>query len=418
MKQLMRLVAVLTAAWGLLWLSTASQAQQPLKIGFSMSLSGGLASGGKSAILAYEIWKEEANAKGGILGRKVELVYYDDQSNPATVPGIYTKLMDVDKVDVLSGGYGTVTTAAAMPTVIQRKRNFFGFVGLDVNKEFKYDRYFTLQPSGPDPQAEFSRGFFELAAAITPKPQSVAIVGADQEFGIIAMNGARAHAKELGFKVVYDSKYPPATIDFTPMVRSIKAANPDLIFIASYPPDTSGMMRAIYEVGIKAQMVGGSLVGVQFAALKQQLGPLLNNVVAYDFYAPEPTMKFAGIDEFLAKYRERAPAAGVDVLGLYLPPLAYAQMQVLEQAINAVGSASDDAKLAEHMHNATFKTIIGDVKFGKYGEWEKARVLTVQYRNISGNDVQQFKEAGKQVIVDPPGLKSGDLVVGFDATKK
>jgi branched-chain amino acid transport system substrate-binding protein len=391
--------------------------QPPVKIGFGMALSGGLAGGGKAALLTYQIWQEEINARGGLLGRKVEFVYYDDQSNPATVPGIYSKLMDIDKVDMIISGYGTVPIVAAMPVVMGRKKAFLAFYALDANAQFKYDRYFTMQPSGPTPQSEFSVGYFELAAGLIPKPQTVAIVGADAEFGQIAMAGARDHAKRLGFKIVYDQSYPPATVDFTSIARSIKVLNPDLLYIGSYPPDTAGMLRAIYEVGLTAKMIGGGMVGLQFAALKQQFGYQLNNVICYDYYAPEQTMKFPGVDEFLVKYRARAAAAGVDVLGLYIPPFAYAQMQILEETVKAVGGF-DDAKMAEYLHKTTFKTIVGDIKFGQYGEWETARIITVQYQNIKGNDVQQFKEAGKQVIVHPDKFKSGDLKVPFTPTKQ
>jgi len=417
MKHLMRIANGLAALLGgLMWL-TSAQAQQPMKLGFGMALTGGLAGGGKAALLTYQIWQEEINARGGLLGRKVELVYYDDQSSPATVPGIYSKLLDIDKVDIVLSGYGTVPVAAAMPVIIGRKKNFLAFFALAANEQFKYDRYFQMQPSGPEPQEEFSKGFFELAATINPKPKTVAIVGADQEFAVIAMNGARAHAKRLGFDVVYDKAYPPSTIDFAPVVRAIKAANPDLFYMATYPPDSSGMIRAIYESGLQAKLVGGSMVGLQFAALKSQLGPLLNNIVCYDYYAPEPTMKFPGVDAFLEKYRVRAAKEGVDVLGLYIPPYAYAQMQILEDALKAVGS-TDDAKLAEYLHKTTFKTIIGDLKFGERGEWQAPRVITVQYRGIVGNDVNQFLKTGVQTILYPAQFKSGDLIVGFDTAKK
>jgi branched-chain amino acid transport system substrate-binding protein len=128
-------------------------------------------------------------------------------------------------------------------------------------------------------------------------------------------------------------------------------------------------------------------------------------------------MKFPGIDVLLEKYRARAVGAGVDVLGLYIPPYAYAQMQILEQTVTAVGGF-DDAKLSEYLHKTKFKTVVGDIKFGQYGEWEPGRELTVQYQNIKGNDVQQFKESGKQVILDPPELKSGNLIVPFTPTKQ
>ena len=103
-------------------LPAVAQSTQPIKIGFGMALSGGLAAGGKAALVAYQIWADEVNQRGGLLGRKVELVHYDDQSNPATVPGIYTKLLDIDKVDLVISGYATAPTAAAMPVIMQRNK--------------------------------------------------------------------------------------------------------------------------------------------------------------------------------------------------------------------------------------------------------------------------------------------------------
>jgi branched-chain amino acid transport system substrate-binding protein len=388
-----------------------------IKIGFGMALTGGLASGGKAALLAYQIWAEEVNARGGMLGRKVELVNYDDQSNPATVPGIYSKLLDVDKVDLVVSGYASVPTAAAMPVVMQKGKMFLSLFALAGNDEFKYDRYFQMQPNGTNAKYEFSRGYFELAAKLSPKPQTVALVGADAEFGVIAVEGARENAKKAGIKVVYDRSYPPNTQDFGSIVRAIKATNPDLLFIGSYPPDSAGMIRAIHEVGFGARMVGGGMIGLQFAALKQQLGPMLNNIVAYDLYVPEPTMDFPGVAPFLVKYRERAAQAGVDPLGIYIPPFAYAEMQILDQAVNATKSL-DDKKLADYMRGARFSTIMGDIKFGERGEWEQPRVLLVQYRGIVGNDVEQFKQPGRQVILDPVAFKSGELVTPFEPIKR
>src|SRR5207302_4997032 len=147
-----------------------ASAAEPIKIGFGMGLTGGLAANGKAALLAMKIWEEETNAKGGLLGRPVQLIYYDDQSNPSTVPGIFTKLLDVDKVDLVVGDYGTNLLAPAMPIVMQHKMTFFSLFGLDVNKEFHYDKYFSMVPTGgPDPSASFSEGFFEVAAQQTSK---------------------------------------------------------------------------------------------------------------------------------------------------------------------------------------------------------------------------------------------------------
>jgi branched-chain amino acid transport system substrate-binding protein len=409
MRSLLLVAGVLSALPAFAQQST----QSPIKIGFGMALTGGLAAGGKQALVTYQLWAEEVNARGGLLGRKVELVFYDDQSSPAAVPAIYSKLLDVDKVDVVLSGYGTVPTAAAMPTIMQRKKAFLSLFALAANDQFNYDRYFQLQPNGPNAKVEFSKGYFELAAALNPKPQTVALVGADAEFSVLALEGARENAKKHGLRVVYDRTYPPNTVEFGTIIRSIKATNPDLVFIASYPPDSAGIIRSVHEVKLGARMLGGGMIGLQFSALKTQLGPLLNNIICYDLYAPEPSMKFPGVEQFLVRYRERAASAGVDPLGLYIPPYAYAEMQILEAAINATKSV-DDGKLAEHMQTATFDTVAGKIKFGARGEWSEPRLLLVQYRDVQGSDVEQFKQPGKAVILYPPQYKSADLQVPFE----
>src|SRR5437588_6952971 len=127
-----------------------AQSGEPIKIGYGISQTGGLAPNGKSALLAQKIWEEDINAKGGLLGRPVKLIYYDDKSSPAEVPAIYTKLLDIDKVDLIIGPYATAMIAPAMPIVIQRKKNFVGLLGLAVNSEFNYPNYFCMIPSGPD----------------------------------------------------------------------------------------------------------------------------------------------------------------------------------------------------------------------------------------------------------------------------
>src|SRR5512145_1704142 len=144
-----------------LWLASLPVAAQELKIGFSMATTGTLGPNGKSALLAQKIWEEDVNARGGLLGRLVKLVYYDDQSNPSTVPGIYTKLLDVDKVDLLVGGYATAMLAPAMPIAMQRKKLLIGLLGLGVNSEFNYPNYFAMIPSGPEPKPSFTKGFIE-----------------------------------------------------------------------------------------------------------------------------------------------------------------------------------------------------------------------------------------------------------------
>jgi len=390
----------------------AAHAQKPLKIGFSMALTGGLAGAGKAALIAMEIWREDINKKGGLLGRQVEFVYYDDATQPAKVPPIYSKLIDVDKVDLVVSSYGTNEIAPAMPIVMRKKLVFPSLFGLAVNDEFKYNRYFQIMPAGPEPKVDWSRGYFELAMEQNPKPKTVAIVAADAEFPINAATGARKNAQAKGLKIVYDKTYPPATTDFTPIVRAIEATSPDIVYVASYPPDSVGMVKAANEVGLKAKMFGGGMVGLQFAAIQKNLGPLLNNVVNYDFWVPEPTLKFPGVNEFLAKYRVAAKDKGVDPFGHYLPPFAYAYLQVLEQSVNAVKSLDQD-KLAQHMHKTTFQTVVGEVKFGSNGEWARSRVLFVQFRDVQKDNLDQFAGPGKRIVLYPKNWKSGDIVYPY-----
>ncbi|MDX1374307.1 MAG: amino acid ABC transporter substrate-binding protein [Burkholderiales bacterium] len=404
-------VGALALAAGAL-VSAPAHAQQPIKIGFSMALTGGLAGAGKAALIAMEIWRDDVNKKGGLLGRPVEFVYYDDATQPAKVPPIYSKLLDVDKVDLVVSGYGTNLIAPAMPIVMRKKLVFPSLFGLAANDEFKYDRYFQIMPAGPAPKTDWSKGFFELAMAQNPKPKTVAIVSADAEFALNAAAGARTNAQKLGLKIVYDKAYPPATTDYTPIVRAIQAENPDIVYVGSYPPDSVGMVKAASEVGLKAKMFGGGMVGLQYAAIQKNLGPLLNGIVNYDFWVPEPTLNFPGINEFLAKYQEAAKGKGVDPLGHYLPPYAYAYMQVLEQAVNATKSL-DHAKLAEYMHKTTFKTVVGDVKFGSNGEWARSRMLFVQFRDVQPDNLEQFAKAGKRIVLYPSDWKSGDIVYPY-----
>ncbi len=407
-----------TALLGLAFIAIAlwsaripAQAQEPIKIGFSVSLTGGLASSGKAHLLSKQTWAEEINAKGGLLGRPVKLVYYDDQTNASIVPGIYAKLIDVDKVDLLMGA-ATNLIVAAMPMIMERKKMVMVLLALGSNAEFKYPKYFQSAPFGPDPRGVLSDAFFQVAQTIKPEPKTVALVGADAEFSNNVLVGARGNAKKFGFQVVYDRLYPPSTVDFTPVVRAIRATSPDVVLLASYPPDSVGMVRAATEVGLKTQLFGGAMVGMQYASLITQLSEKLNRVVNYHFYVPSRKMNFPGIEDFLKKYQAQAKDAGVDPLGFYQPPFAFAAMQVLEQAIRATGGLDDD-KLAEYIHNNAFSTIVGEIKFNELGEWADARPIMVQFQDILGSGLEQFLTGHKQVIVHPAQYKDGELQSPF-----
>ena len=415
-KQASRTVRFFGLLLAVLFVSAPALAADPIKLGFSMALSGGLASNGKAALLAIKMWSDEVNAKGGLLGRKIDLVYYDDQSNPSTVPGIYTKLISVDKVDLVVSPYGTNLIAPAMPVVMQAGYTMMSLFGVGVNNQFQYDGYFQIMPMGPQSAAAIPTGFFDIAMGMNPKPKTVALVAADAEFGQVTIEASREIVKKLGLKVVYDRSYPPNTVDFASIVRSIQASSPDVVFMAGYPPDSVGMVRAAREVGLKTMLFGGGNAGLQFASIKSQLGPLLNGIIGYELYVPSPTLNFPGIKEFIGRYQQQAVSEGVDPLGFYAPPFVYAAVQVLGQAVEKTGSL-DQKALAATMHQNSFETVVGKVKFAPNGEWDKARVLLVQYQGITDNNVDQFRKEGIQAVLYPPEFKSGNLQTPFQDVK-
>ena len=387
----------------------------PIKIGLSMAQTGPLGAGGRAGLIGLNMWRDDVNAKGGIIGRKVELIVYDDQGNPAMTPGIYTKLLDVDKVDLLISPYGTNPTAPIMPLAKQRGLLLMGNYSFEVNDRPQHDMWFNNAPF-PDSVA-MSSGYFELARKIGAK--TIAFLAADAEFSQNLATGARNLATHSGFKVVYDQKYPPNTTDFSSMIRAIKATKPDLVYVASYPGESVAIVRAVNEIGVgdSVKMFGGGMVGLQFGPVMESLGSQLNGIVNYNPYAPEKTIDFPGLKDFFARYTPKARAEKVDVLGYYLPPFNYATGQMLEQAITAT-KGLDQKALAKYLHENEMKTIVGPIRYNKLGEWAEPRVLLVQFTGIKDKDIEQFRLPGKQVIVAPEKYRSGQLRHPFEKARK
>ena len=389
-------------------------AQGPVKVGMSMPQTGPLGAGGKAALLALQIWVEDVNKKGGLLGRKVEFVVYDDQTNPALTPSIYTKLLDVDKVDLLIAPYGTVPTAPIMPLVKQRGLLLMGNFSFQVNRTVRHDMWFNNSPWND--ARSWSQGFFEAADKLGGA-KTIAFLAADQEFAQNLANGAKQIAKSKDLKTVYEQNYPPATVDFSSMIRAIRNAKPDIVYIMSYPNDSVAIIRAVNEIGIgpSVKLFGGGMVGLQFTPIMESLGSLLNGVVNYNSYVPG--VKYPGIEEFLKRYSERAVKEKVDPLGFYLPPFNYAIGQILEQAVTATKSL-DHKTLAAWLHKNEVNTIVGPIRWDENGEWANPRVIMAQFRGVADKNVEQFRQPGKQVVLFPPQFKTGEVMGPFEKIRK
>jgi branched-chain amino acid transport system substrate-binding protein len=383
-----------------------------VKIGMSMPQTGSLGAGGQAALLALRIWVDDVNQKGGLLGRKVEFIVYDDQTNPANTPGIYTKLLDVDKVDLLIAPYGTVPTAPIMPLVKQRGLLLMGNFSFQVNHKVQHDMWFNNSPWND--ASSWSDGFFKAGQRAGAK--TVAILAADQEFAQNLANGARELAQKAGIKAVYDQNYPPSTTDFSSLIRAIRAAKPEMVFVMSYPNDSVAIVRAVNEIGVgsQVQIFGGGMVGLQFTPNMVNLGSSLNGILNYNSYVPG--MKYPGIEDFLARYAKRAAEAKVDPLGFYLPPFNYAIGQIYEQAIAATRTL-DHKKLAAWLHANEVKTIVGSIRWDKNGEWANPRVVQAQFRGVVDSNLDQWRSPGKQVVIYPEEYKTGDVMAPFEKAR-
>jgi branched-chain amino acid transport system substrate-binding protein len=396
-------------------ISSVSAQQPPIKIGMSMAQTGGLAGGGKASLLGIEIWRDDVNAKGGLLGRKVELVVYDDKSSASETPAIYSKLLDVDKVDLLFAPYATVPTAPLMPLVKQRGLLLMGNFSFQVNSKVGHDMWFNNGPWGPPDS--WAASFLDIAQKAGGK--SIALLAADQEFAQNLALTAREVAKKRNMPIVFDQAYPPNTVEYSSIIRALNATKPDIVYVASYPQESAGILRAVNEIGIadSVKIFGGGMVGLQFGAVMENLGSLLNGVVNYNSWLPEQSMYYEGTKAFFDTYAKRAVEAKVDPLGYYLAPFGYASGQLVEQAIKAVGSL-DQKAIAKYLHDNEHKTIVGPIAFSADGERKETAVLQAQFRGIVDKNIEQFRSPGKQVILFPDKLKSGDLISPFEAARK
>jgi branched-chain amino acid transport system substrate-binding protein len=392
-----------------------AHAAEPIKVGCSASLTGGVAVNGKQVMMGFELWRDDVNAKGGILGRQVALDCYDDQSNPTNIPSIYTKLIEVDKVDLLIGPYATNMAVPTIPILMQHKMTTVAVTALAANHQFHYPGYFVMLSSGPDPRHAFTDGLIQIALAMNPKPKTIALSGADAEFAKNSIDGARDNAQKAGLQIVYDKAYPPNTTDYGPVMHAIEETHPDIVYNAGYNPDTVGMVHAAHETGLKAQMFGGTMVGLASTAGRMQLGPLTNGIVYVDAFSL--AFDFPGLKDVLARYQARAAKEGTDPIGYSYIPFAYGAGQVLAEAVKATGGL-DNEKIAQYIHGHTFDTIAGPVAFTSDGEWTESRMVIEQFQHIKTGSLDEFKDPKHVVTVWPTKYKNGDLMPYTEAASQ
>jgi branched-chain amino acid transport system substrate-binding protein len=405
---------IVTFAAGAILAAGAAHAADPIKVGCSASLTGGVAVNGKQVMMGWELWRDDVNAKGGLLGRQIVLDCYDDQSNPTLVPGIFTKLIEVDKVDLLIGPYATNMAVPMIPILMQHKMTSIAVTALAANSQFHYPGYFVMLSSGPNPRQAFTEGFMAVALAMNPKPKTIALSGADAEFAKNSIDGARDNAKKAGLDIVYDKAYPPDTTDYGPVMHAIEAVHPDIVYNAGYNPDTVGMVHAAHETSLKAEIFGGTMIGLASTSGRMQLGPLANGILYVDAFSLG--FDFPGLKDVLKRYQARAAVEKTDPIGYSYIPFAYGAGQILAQAVKETNGL-DNQKIAEYIHGHEFQTIAGPISFTADGEWTKARMVVIQFQHIEKGSLDEFMDSKHVVTVWPPEYKNGN-VMPYDAAQK
>ena len=225
----------------------------------------------------------------------------------------------------------------------------------------------------------------------------MALLAADQEFAQNLALTARDVAKKRNLSIVFDQSYPPNTVEFSGIIRALKAAKPDIVYVASYPPDSAGILRAVNEIGIgdNVKIFGGGMVGLQFAAVMENMGSLLNGVVNYNSWLPEQSMYFDGTKEFFDNYTKRAIAAKVDPLGYYLAPFGYAIGSTRRAGRQRDEVARPEGHRKISARKRASRPSSARSHFAEDGEWKETETLMAQFRGVVDKNVEQFRQSGQ-----------------------
>src|SRR5216110_3628559 len=242
--------AVITAM-GVLAGGLSAQAQGPVRIGASLSLTGTYAKLGKNQHEGYKLCEKDLNAKGGLLGRKVQLVVYDDQSTPATAVRLYEKLITEDRVDGVMGPYSSPVTEASVNVTEKYKKVMVAPLAATTSIFKKGRKYIFMVIS---PAEVYLEGLVDMAAKRGLK--TVAVVNEDTLFSKAAADGAVDIAKKKGMQVVFTEAYPKGNTDFSALLTKVKAANPDVLAAATYFDDAVALTRQMKELNVNPKMYG------------------------------------------------------------------------------------------------------------------------------------------------------------------
>jgi branched-chain amino acid transport system substrate-binding protein len=356
-------------------------AQTPIKIGASMSVTGTYAKPGTYQKQGYDVCVDELNAKGGILGRKVELVIYDDQSNPATAVRLYEKLITEDKVDAVMGPYSSAVSEAVANVTEKYKKVMVAPLAATTSIFKKGRKYIFMVIT---PAENYLDGLIDMAAKRGLK--TVAIINEDTLFPKASASGTAEAAKKKGMQVVLQEAYPKGNTDFSALLVKIKAANPDVIAAGTYFDDAVAITRQMKELNVNPKMFGLTVGGdlPEFHDLLKQNAEYVYGSTQWDESLPYPGQK-----EFLAAYKSKFKGEPA-----YHTAAGYAGCLIYAEAVKRAATLDAD-KVRDQLLKMEIKTAFGEYKVEPDGFQAAHKMVMLQWQD------------GKRIVVWPDDLANG-----------
>ncbi len=373
------------------------QAKTPVKVGFSISITGQYAETGKYQHEGYELWKRHVNGRGGLLGRPVELVFYDDKSDPATAAKLFEKLITDDKAELILGPYSSATTATSA-TVAAKYRMPMLTAGASSEKIFQQgNRYVFMMYT---PAANYLDGLWDLGAKRGLK--TVAFVNENTIFPKSTAEGGSVIAeKQYGLKIVLREEYPKGVTDVSGLLTKIKSLNPDILAAGSYFKDAVLIVRQMKELDVNPKMLGVTVGAAldEFGGEKG-LGKDAEYVYGSSQWEPDPRLPYPGIKKFIQEYKE-----AFGRLPDYHSSSGYAAGEVLEAGLKKVG-VLDQQKLRDFMATADMMTVQGRYKVDETGIQTGHQILLVQWQEGRKEIVWPEEHATAKVRYPTPAWKA------------
>jgi len=365
-----------------------------IKVGVLLPLTGSQAKFGEIEKRSYEMAAEEINAKGGVNGKKIELLFEDDTGKPDVGRSGVEKLISREKVPVITGGYSSSVTAAAAPVAQQFKVPFVICTGsADDVTEKGYDYVFRVNP----PASEYPNAVKSFLQGVGKDVKTVALLYENSAFGQSSSKSFEKDAQDLGLKILVKEGYQAGAIDFKPILTKVKAANPDMIYMVSYVMDASLLMRQSKELRINPKMFIGGGAGFTLPEFAKSAGDAADGVFSATLWVD--TLPFPGAKEYAAKFRKKYGSETE-----YHGAEAYAAMYVVADALKRAKSITPkdvrDALAATDM-----MTAFGPVKFVSYGkktQQNKLDTYMVQWQKGNLEAVWPTSVATKKYIYPTP----------------